>query len=374
MCKLGSSFRLHQQPGINYTRPYIDQGELGSDVNTDKRHHIVIIGCGPTALGAAQRLDELQYEFKNFTVTILEQRDDKGFLWDMGGHVVFSHYEYFDRTLDRAVPGWNQRVRAASAFMKGSDSKRRFIPYPVQNNIEAMDKDDQEKCLSGLEEITRHPITGKPASFDQWLMKHFGVGLCDVFMRKYNKKVWTVDTSQMNSDWVGERVAVPDVNKIKARIAEFDKGVSVKDSAWGPNRLFRFPSVNVTGAIWKGVAKLIPREWFKFQSKVTGVDLDSKALLLKSEGPLACNILKYDTLISTAPLDKFVKRGREVKTSALVSRRSWVRIPPKSPVKVVFHRHSESTGYTVLYTRRCRAKLYQYCLSPDARISPTYRH
>ena len=50
--------------------------------------------------------------------------------------------------------------------------------------------------------------------------------------------------------------------------------------------------------------------------------------------------------------------GREVKTSALASRRSWVRIPPESPVKF-FYRHLESTEYTVLYTRRCRAKLNQ---------------
>ena len=43
----------------------------------------------------------------------------------------------------------------------------------------------------------------------------------------------------------------------------------------------------------------------------------------------------------------------EVKTSALVSRILWVRIPP---VKY-FHRHSESTEYTVLYTHQCGAKL-----------------
>ena len=36
--------------------------------------------------------------------------------------------------------------------------------------------------------------------------------------------------------------------------------------------------------------------------------------------------------------------GREVTTSALVSRRSWIRIPSESPVKY-FHRHSESTIY-----------------------------
>ena len=37
---------------------------------------------------------------------------------------------------------------------------------------------------------------------------------------------------------------------------------------------------------------------------------------------------------------------------AQVGRRSWVRIPPESPVKF-FHRYSEGTEHTVLYTRRC---------------------
>jgi len=96
----------------------------------------------------------------------------------MGGHVVFSHYEHFDDTLDRSIESWNWRERAAYAFMKGSDGVRRFIPYPVQNNIEIMDKVDQEKCLSGLEEVAAKYGTRKnPANFDQWLVSNFGLGL-----------------------------------------------------------------------------------------------------------------------------------------------------------------------------------------------------
>ena len=45
-------------------------------------------------------------------------------------------------------------------------------------------------------------------------------------------------------------------------------------------------------------------------------------------------------------------------SSKLASRRSWVRIPLKSPC-IFFHRHSESTEYTARDTRRCRAKLNQ---------------
>ena len=279
---------------------------------------IIIIGSGPTALGAALRLHELKKQFPNISIAILEQigkpgglaaseRDEQGFLWDMGGHVVFSHYEYFDATLDKAVKDWNQKQRAAYAFMKGSDGKRRFIPYPVQNNIEVMDKVDQQKSLSGLEEIAANPVNEKPANFDQWLLRNFGTGLCDVFMRKYNRKVWTVDPTEMNSVWVGERVAVPDIAKIKAKIAAYDSGSPAQDSAWGPNNVFRFPKYNGTGGIWKAVADLLPREWFKFHHKVTGINIDEKSLVVESREQIkAVQEFRFDSLITTVPLDIFV--------------------------------------------------------------------
>ena len=93
-----------------------------------------------------------------------------------------------------------------------------------------MDKVNREKSLKGLEEITNNPSKQKPANFDQWLLKHFGAGLCDVFMRKYNQKIWTVNTTEMNVDWVSERVAVPNLSKIKAKIATAEKGKLVNDS------------------------------------------------------------------------------------------------------------------------------------------------
>ena len=206
---------------------------LTTDVNdrNDKEniYDIVIIGAGPTGLGAAQRFYELKNQFSNMKIVILEQngkpgglasseRDDRGFLWDMGGHVVFSHYEYFDAIMDRVVKNWNTKQRAAYTFMKGSDDMRRFIPYPVQNNIEWMDKLHQNRCLSGLEQVVAKPAKAKPCNFDDWLLANFGTGLCNLFMRKYNKKIWTLDPSEMNSVWIGERVAVPDIDKIKRKI------------------------------------------------------------------------------------------------------------------------------------------------------------
>ena len=52
-------------------------------------------------------------------------------------------------------------------------------------------------------------------------------------------------------------------------------------------------------------------------------------------------------------------RHRDVKTSALSKQEGVGSNPARVACQVFFHRHSESTEYTVLYARRCRAKLNQ---------------
>ena len=71
---------------------------------------IVIIGAGPTGLGAAYRLKELGYT--NFELYERSPQigglassftDSAGFTWDIGGHVMFSHYKYYDDVFDKLM-------------------------------------------------------------------------------------------------------------------------------------------------------------------------------------------------------------------------------------------------------------------------------
>ena len=60
----------------------------------------------------------------------------------MGGHVIFSHYQYFDDLIDTAVgtgaDAWNTLERVSYVWLKN-----RWVAYPFQNNISALDKEDQ---------------------------------------------------------------------------------------------------------------------------------------------------------------------------------------------------------------------------------------
>ena len=130
------------------------------------------------------------------------ETDESLFLWDMGGHVIFSHYEYFDNLLDVVNEDWCYHKREAFVWMKG-----RFIPYPLQNNLHHLPEEELQTCLDGLVQVERLKKIDSPVTnFDEWLEKSFGSGLSDLFLRPYNRKVWGVDPVEMNAQWVGERI------------------------------------------------------------------------------------------------------------------------------------------------------------------------
>ena len=93
--------------------------------------------------------------------------------------------------------------------------------------------------------------------------------------------------------WMGERVAVPDLARIRRNIQQ-DRD----DTSWGPNNTFRFPLVGGTGAIWHAVAKLLPCANLKFGTAAGRIDLHGRTVLLSDGRHVA-----YDHLITTLPLD-----------------------------------------------------------------------
>lgn len=73
------------------------------------------------------------------------------------------------------------------------------VPYPFQNNISMLPKDDQVKCLDGLIDaaINHRVANTKPKDFDEWIVRNMGEGIADLFMRPYNFKVWAVPTTKV---------------------------------------------------------------------------------------------------------------------------------------------------------------------------------
>ena len=102
----------------------------------------------------------------------------------------------------------------------------------------------------------------------------------------------------MNAVWVGERVAVTDLQRVTKNIL-----FNQDDFSWGPNSTFKFPKKGGTGSIWDAVGKLIGDEYFKLNCTVEKVNGPEKTIIM-ADG----STIQYEHLMSTMPLDLFTQR------------------------------------------------------------------
>ncbi|TVY90794.1 hypothetical protein LAWI1_G005219 [Lachnellula willkommii] len=277
-----------------------------ADINVD----VLVIGAGPTGLGAAKRLNQVDSASwmiidSNETPGGLASTDvtPEGFLYDVGGHVIFSHYKYFDDCIDEALPkaeDWYTHQRISYVRVKSL-----WVPYPLQNNVSMLPQEEKLKCVDGMIDaaLIARSATDKPKDFDEWIVRMMGTGLADIFMRPYNYKVWAVPTTKMQCQWLGERVAAPDVKTCV-------KNVILNKSAgnWGPNATFRFPARDGTGGIWIAVAKTLPKEKTLFgkQGEVSKVNADAHTVTLQSGKTIG-----YKKLITTMAVDQLVEQMQD---------------------------------------------------------------
>jgi len=278
----------------------------------------VIIGAGPTGLGAANRLLELgERDF-----VILERnahagglaasfRDSAGFTWDIGGHVVFSRYEYFNRLLDDLL-GEERLEHQRVARVRMADT---WVPYPFQNNIRHLPKDLVWECVQGLLQ-DRSP---ELATFRDWISYVFGPGIARLFMLPYNFKVWATPAELMQYSWIGERVSVVDLEGVLKNLI-----LGLDDSGWGPNNTFRFPLHGGTGDIFNRLAARVHGH-LRLNASVVRVDVERKCVEL-ADGQR----VEWECLLNTGPLDRLV--------------RDWIR-----PASDVLHHAAEGLEHNSVF-------------------------
>lgn len=258
---------------------------------------IVILGAGPTGLGAAYRLKELGYQ----DFSILEARDkvgglassersSNGFIYDIGGHVLFSHYKYFDQLFDKLMGNeYQELVRESWVWLMD-----RFLPYPFQNNIKFLPPEVVLECVLGLIDAQKQPLDiARFKNFEEFIYGVFGAGIAKYFMMPYNFKVWAHPPKMMNKEWIGERVSVVDLKRVLGNVI-----LNRDDIAWGPNSTFKYPLYGGTGEIFNRMQPYI-QDHLKLNTRAVGVDTEKKHIITDSGERLS-----YDHLLSTLPLDQ----------------------------------------------------------------------
>jgi protoporphyrinogen oxidase len=257
---------------------------------------IVVLGAGPCGLGAAYHLNKLGhtdwqlYERNDYVGGLSTSFvDENGFTWDIGGHVLFSHYDYFDKAVSEAL-GDRYYEHQRESWVR---ILQRWVPYPFQNNVRHLPDDALLECVEGLRRLQGKP--SRASNFHEWMRAVFGSGIVKYFMEPYNLKVWGVPLETMSKEWIVERVSVVDLARIERNIVE-----QRDDLSWGPNNTFKFPKTGGTGAIYEGIVGSF-RNRIHLNHEMLSVDLEAKRVSFANG-----RVESYDVLINTIPLDIFV--------------------------------------------------------------------
>jgi protoporphyrinogen oxidase len=281
--------------------------------------HIAIVGAGPCGLACARELRRLGHD--DWALYEREGQagghagsvvDAAGFTWDLGGHVVFSHFGEFDALLEEVMgDDVKEHERSSYVFYRGG-----WVPYPFQNNLRYLPAEDAYECLLGL--VEARGADGTP-DFATWMEGVFGQGITRHFMRPYNRKVWAFPPERMSAAWISERVSVVDYRRALRSLV-----LAEDDVGWGPNNTFRFPTSGGTGEIYRRLA-LTMDDRIAYEHQLVGVDAARRSLRFANGRER-----EYDALVSTMPLDELVdaiaEAPHEVREAAAALKHSGVRV------------------------------------------------
>jgi protoporphyrinogen oxidase len=239
----------------------------------------LVIGAGPTGIGAAVRLRELGVEHLVVDAgasaggMAASRTDAHGFTWDLGGHVIHSHFPDFDDAVRRSGAPLRQVERNGWVWMDGAEPGS-MLPSPVQAQLEEMPED-----LDPL---------APAANLADYYRNCFGSRLFDDFFDPYNRKMWTLPLERIDHSWTSLRSGGSGRNVPRPGLAR-DRVVS--------RETFPYP-VGGTGALWEAIVReLADPGSFRFGARVVSLDIAARRALLEDGDEI-----DYRMLVSTAPM------------------------------------------------------------------------
>ncbi|MDB5754259.1 MAG: UDP-galactopyranose mutase, partial [Massilia sp.] len=287
----------------------------------------VVIGAGPTGLSAAYHLqDGVVLLDKNASVGgWCRSVRDHGFTFDHAGHIMFSNDPYVLK-LYQLLLGDNVHWQDREAWVY---SKHVYTRYPFQGALYGLPPKVITECIVGAIEARFGSVDGTPAptacavkpledccadgsadvanataiaprkretrNFEEFIYKVWGKGIARHFAIPYNRKLWTLPLTEMETSWLGGRVPLPDLEQI------IEGALEPVAKPMGPNARFGYP---LKGGFQALMAGFLPHIKGKLELKAEAAKLlPREHVLVMADG----SRYRYDHLISTMPLPELVR-------------------------------------------------------------------
>jgi len=310
-------------------------GRMNAAKSPARNAPVIVMGAGPTGLSAAYHLgaDSLLIEQNDRVGGWCRSIVDHGFTFDYAGHIMFSNDEYVHE-LYKMLLGDNMHWQNREAWVY---SKNVYTRYPFQGSLYGLPPSVIKECIvgaiesrfgsisapvkraagsngsgatackaesiadccaDGVLESTAElsaPSTAAPRNFEEFIYKVWGKGIARHFAIPYNRKLWKVPLTEMETSWLGGRVPLPDLEEM------IEGALQPAPKPMGPNARFGYP---LRGGFQALMDAFVPhlKGQLRLNSKVTAVSPKKRTVTLNTGEELP-----YEYLINTMPLPVLVR-------------------------------------------------------------------
>jgi UDP-galactopyranose mutase len=319
---------------------------------------VLILGAGPTGLSAAYHLgpEALLVERNDRVGGWCRSMEIDGFTFDHAGHILFSDDPYV-LDLYRLLLGDNLhwQDREAWIFSKGVYTRYPFqgslyglppqviaecvvgaiearfgrirkaprVEIPMVQGGDARAVEDLRRVLAevgtfrdgvhcdprrladccgdgvlqdadGKDAWREDALRRAPRNFEEFIYRVWGRGIAEHFAIPYNRKLWAVPLTEMETSWLGGRVPLPDLEEI------IDGALRPVPRPQGPNARFGYP---LRGGFQALMDAFLPhlRCELRLGARAVEVMPEERAAVLEDGTRIG-----YEQLVSTIPLPALV--------------------------------------------------------------------
>jgi protoporphyrinogen oxidase len=175
------------------------------------QNDVLVLGAGLAGLSAGYVLSEagLKVEIleKEFAVGGLAKTVVHGpFRFDLGGHRFFTE----ERRIGDFVKGLLGEEFVTVPRKSQILFRDRYIDYPLRplNAVSALGVPVTWKATLdyALVRIKGRVHPREMISLEDWVVRHFGRTLFDIYFKEYSEKVWGIACQKISMEWVAERI------------------------------------------------------------------------------------------------------------------------------------------------------------------------
>ena len=250
----------------------------------------LIIGAGISGLTFANYLDSNDY--------LIVEKDDRvggyckttikgDYVWDYAGHFYHFKTDEMKQLFKKLMENEEivNQIKNTKIFYKG-----KYIDYPFQTNIHQLEKEEFIDCLYDLFNKTEKEQYN---SFLDMLYGKFGKSIVEKFLKPYNEKLYACDLNKLDKNAMGRFFPYAEINQIINNMKESNNN--------SYNNTFLYPKKGAEKFIQK-LYERIDRNNVRLTTTISEIDVENRIAYTEKN-----QRIKYQYLINTSPMNKFLK-------------------------------------------------------------------